>query len=225
MKVNNISNQNITRQSFKGSETNIYQETSGKVKDITDKYIGKDQIKSPGQIVLSMGLIALKTFVCGAGAAALLATLSKSAPSKTIKALKTASNEIIGFSKKVIDNPTTKLQKATNFVKKSAGTVEEVARNVYKKVICHGFEAIPENATTEVVEKIVKNNEFKAFTNLGGTAAVASLAPSIIKKDENEDGVLDIVQKAQKRSEQLDNKFSALGQDVIAMTQLTNMLK
>ena len=223
MKINSIQNYNTNKASFKASEENIYQQTSQKVKDITDGYISKE-VKSPAQIAFSMALVGLKTFICGAGAAMLLASVFKTAPTKTQKALKSVSKELVDFSKKVVDDPTTKLQKITNFAKKGIGKTEEIARDAYKKVICKGFEAIPEGADEKIIKEITDKNNLKAFTRLGGASAVAALTPAIFKKDEDGDGVKDILQKAQTRSEQLDKKFNTFGEEVLAMTQLSKMI-
>ena len=225
MKINTIQNVNTNRINFKASEENIYKQTSEKVKDITDKYIESTEIKSPSEIALSMGLVALKTFICGAGAALLLASVFKSAPGKTQKVLKTVSNELVDFSKKVVSEPNTKRQKIGNFVKEAVGNGEKLARNAYKKVICRGFEAIPEGAEAKVIKEITDKNNLKAFTRLGGASALAALTPAIFKKDEDEDGVKDILQKAQKRSQQIDNKFNAFGEEILAVTQLSQMIK
>lgn len=224
MKINSIQ-PNSTKANFKALEENTYRTTSDKVKDITDKYIEKDDIKSPGQIAFSMALIGLKTFICGAGVAALIAGIFKSAPGKTQEILKNASEGLIKFSKNVVEEPTTKVQKFTNFAKKAVGKTEEIARDVYKKVICRGFKAIPEGVEETIKQEITNENNIKAFTRLGGASALAALTPGLLTRDKDGDGVHDIVQKAQRKSEQLDKRFNTFGEDVLAMTQLASLIK
>ena len=224
MKINPIQT-NSTKANFKALDENTYKVTSDKVKDITDKYIEKDNIKTPGQIAFSMALIGLKTFICGAGVAALLAAVCKTAPGKTQKALKTAADTIADFAKRPIENPTKKLPKFINFEKRVIGKAEGFARKAYKNVICRGFDAIPEDATEKIKKEITDANNLKAFTRLGGFTALGALTPSLLTRDKNGDGVHDIVQKAQKKSEQLDSKFNTFGEDVLAMTQLASLIK
>lgn len=190
-----------------------YIENIDRVDEFQKTHVKSDDIKSPLAIGISVAASAAGIYAVGKGSGAVFSKIFKSAPQKLEGALKKGSQMVQNKAKSLSSADVTpgKLKKAKEITGKVLAKTEELARNGYKKIAYSGIPkdvANPERAN-------------RAFQNAAGAAAVASVVPQILKKDSNDDGVKDIVQKSQNaytgaKSSLAD--ISALGEIVSALT-------
>ncbi len=185
---------------------NDYSNAKTKVADFQQNLVDSDDIKSPAGIALSVAASVAGIYAVGKFAGGSIASMFKSAPVKFESTLKKGSE----FVQKKAQTLTTdmnpgKLNKAKNFAGKAISKTEELARKGYKKIAYSGI-------ADDIVNPERAN---KAFKNAAGAATVAAVVPQIIRKDSNDDGVKDIMQKSQNAyigAQSKVNNLSALGE-------------
>ncbi|MCD7780136.1 MAG: hypothetical protein LUH05_05640 [Candidatus Gastranaerophilales bacterium] len=159
---------------------------------LCDSYLNnakKDDLKSPLMIAGSVAASILATYATGKIAASRLTVIPfmEKVPVAVEEKLKSASGNIQNYAKKLIsDSPEGTVNKLKNAAGKTMKNLEKAARTGYKKIAYVNTENVknPERAR-------------RAFTNVSGTVAVASLVPKILSSDHNEDGIKDVAQKSQ----------------------------
>ena len=192
---------------------NSAQEQFDEINDISDKIndkiVNSDDIKKPVAVAASVALAGLTSW---AGARALTsAVTSKFLPKAGVyveTGLKTAANAVkSGADKFAQVTPEKKLSLATvkKYTGKAVASIEEGARNIYKKVAYSGID-----------EKVVNPERAnKALANAAGAGAATITVADICTKDSNGDGITDIMQKSQNAytgaKTQYGNAFETVG--------------
>lgn len=150
--------------------------------EFESNYIASSDVKTPGQIATSVGLLGIKTFAVGAAAATLMASLSGGKiPNTAINGLKNVSKGLINTSQKLAEANTGKLGKVRSVAAKGIAGAEKYAHAFYNKVIAKGTEG----------------DIAKQFSRLVGLAVAANAVPAACKIDNNNDGISDITQRSQ----------------------------
>lgn len=172
------------------------------VKDIPDT-----KIKKPLVAAISVATAAFFTFISGKMIASKTADLAKTGveslknlipalkgknislnlPELTNKAAKGISKGMKAVAENLkVSTPVTKGQKVKNAASKVVGFTEDKAKRLYKTVLYSNAETL----APEIANK-------KAFEKIGGIVALSTVFPSLIKRDENDNGVSDILEKGQ----------------------------
>ena len=199
-----------------------YEKVAGLTDQLTDSYVNANDIKTPGQVVASVGAAGLKAFASGAIAAGLIAGLFKTAPNKLQSVLKTGSNKAKSLAASLSDDAA-KHAKVKKPLGKVIGKAEQIARNTYKKLFNPDARTIVEGMADDVVKEISANN-VRAFQKLGGAVSAAAIVPNILARDNDGDGVKDIVQKSQSAYCRVEEKNKNLTTNLAAMAELASIL-
>lgn len=152
-----------------------------------DKFINSDDIKRPVAIAAAIGGAISVAFAGGKFVGFISAKAFKSLPQILDNGARTVSKALQEKSKKLLTVEPGRLNSVKNHTGKALGNVEKFARTAYKKIASAG---LAENASAVQL----KTN---AFTNVAGLTGVATVLPRILSKDEDGDGVKDILQKSQ----------------------------
>ncbi len=216
-----------------GAEKGEYEKVAGLTDQITDSYVNANDIKTPGQVVASVGAAGIKSFASGAIAAGLIAGLFKSAPTKLQGLLKTGSKKVRCVAANLSDDAA-KHAKIKKPIGKAIAKTEQVARNVYKKFINADVRNLVDETAENLTDDAVKaakqlNQEISAnatrgFQKLGGALSTAAIVPAILTKDNDGDGVKDLVQKSQSAYSKVDAKNHELTSNLSAMAELASIL-
>ncbi len=149
--------------------------------------VAAGDIKNPINIAASIVLAGLSIYVTGKNAGALFSKVFKGAPAAMENGLKGASKFIEKRAKSLTTVTPGKLNKAKDIAGKILYKTEELAKKGYKRI---AYAGIPKNINAS-------ERTTEAFKNVSGAGAVALMVPRILKRDSNEDGVSDIMQKTQ----------------------------
>ncbi len=164
---------------------------------MSDKYVHTDDIKTPTQVVASVGFAGFKTFLKGAFTFAGIDTLFHGGASGAIKS----------GAKKGLD-----------FVNKAVTKLETSASSKVKDFALKGLKGIQKMAP-KCAEKFGNKLPF-----LAGLASMAILVPAICTRDNNGDGIKDIAQKSQSAYDTFDKKTTGLMGGVSDIAQLAQIL-
>lgn len=157
------------------------------IKTVTDKvndeFCNSSNIKKPLAAVSSVLIAALLTFTGGKKVGTMLANVSKN---KLPNLMKKGVYSLSVGAKKLSSN-------LKNDLPTKAGKLKNMASSALKKSsngILTGYKKLAGN---------VKGQEgaVKAFEKMTGIVALSSVFPSVLAKDNNEDGVKDILQRGQ----------------------------
>ncbi len=137
---------------------------------MNDEYVSTGDIKTPFQVVASVGFAGFKTFLTGASTFAGIDFLFQGGVSGAIKS---------------------GAKKGLEFVNKAVTKLETGASSKVKDFALKGLKGIQEKAP-KFAEKFGNKLPF-----LAGLASIALLVPAICTRDNNGDGIKDIAQKSQ----------------------------
>ncbi len=195
-------------------------EDSYKAERLCEQYLDKakkEDLKSPLVIAGSVAASILATYAVGKRAGSMITAIPamKNVPVAIEENLKTASKKVQNYAAKLISDVSEgTISKVKNIAGKTIKGAEKAARTGYKKIAYYNTENVinPERAR-------------RAFTNAAGAVAAASVVPQILTKDNNEDGIKDIVQKSQNaytgRSNDIGrtvNDLTMIGELITALT-------
>ncbi len=205
-----------------GAERGEYEKVAGLTDQMTDSYISANDIKTPGQVVASVGAAGVKAFASGAIAAGLIAGLFKGAPTKLQGALKAGSKKVRCVAANLTDDAA-KHAKVKKPVGKAIAKAEEIARSAYKKFINADVRSLTDDMADDVAREI-NANATRGFQKLGGALSTAAIVPAILTRDNDGDGVKDLVQKSQSAYDKVDSKNRELTNNLAAMAELASIL-
>lgn len=202
---------------FKGQNYDVSCQTCEKAIDLSEKlsdaFVKSDDIKTPGQIAAAVAINTLKTFVIAAGSIAAVNKLSggKLAPLFE-QGLKKGSTIVVDAAGKLTKN-NGKFKKVANFAGKTLEKAEGVLHNAYKKI------------ATEKVEDKVVHNAAKGLSRTFGLGVATGHLFDITRRDNNNDGVRDIVQKSQSVYDRTSQECNKLRTGAKALSELTEVLE
>lgn len=190
-----------------------------KTDSLNDKNVVSEDVKDPVAVFSSVALAALGVYAIAKGSAKKITNTFPGLASKVEGTLSKASTVAKSGAKALrVDNPTTKVEKAKDFAGKVIDTVDDKAVAAYKKVAYRGLspysqesralykkvrdEAVKNGKTIEearnIAKKVLKDKlASQALTNAVGLGAGGVALAEICKRDSNEDGLNDIMQKSQ----------------------------
>ncbi len=187
--------------------------------EVNDKYINSQNVKKPVAAAVSVALAGLIAFASGkllASKAAIVAEKFKiNLPEildSSLGKLSKLSSDVSG--RLIKENPVTKSEKAADLAGKVIAGATNCAKKVYNKVAKSGVTPLD---TQEVIKS-------KAFANLGGTLGVATILPSVCSKDNDENGIADILEKGQNAYTGTKNKMGKLMEDASKFSDLVELL-
>ena len=192
---------------------------------VIDEFVASEQqdkktnIKKPLAAAASVGLAGLLAFASGRLAANKIAEVLKSAhvdlPGVMDNSLRKVSGKMKDTASKLLsENPATKSAKAKNVLSKVISTTENVAKKGYKKI---AYSRVLAEDTAEVIKS-------KAFANMGGALGVATILPTVCSKDNDENGVADILQIGQNAYTGTKTKMSDMLNNVGKLSDLVSIL-
>ena len=162
---------------------------------MSDKYVHADDIKTPTQVVASVGFAGFKTFLKGAFTFAGIDTLFHGGASNFVK--DTA-------------------KKGLGLVNTAVTKLETGASSKVKDFALKGLKGIQTKAP-ELAGKV-------KLPVLAGLVSMAALVPAICTRDNNGDGIKDIAQKSQSAYDTFDKKTTGLMGGVSDIAQLAQIL-
>lgn len=200
-----------------------YQKTS----ELVGKFVESEDMKGPlaaGASILGAGAT---TFAHGAGLAATADKLSGDKFSGYFeKGLKKGSELIQDVAGKLKNVEGKKLGKAANLLGKGMEKAEGFARNAYKTISSTSrkvAEEVAENAA-DAVKKVKGHSAGKGMAIVAGILSALALVPGLLKRDNNEDGVADIMQKSQSVYEKNTENLDKLGKKAGIAAELIQVL-
>lgn len=205
-----------------------YQDNFEKIQTFTDRvnqdYIKRlsakaSNIKKPIFAAASVGLAALFAFASGKLAASKLAELSKSLkidlPNVVDNSLRNTSKKMKDVSTALFkENPVTKFDKLRNGASKLVYGAEELAKKGYKRI---AYSRVTPNDTAEIIKD-------KAFANLGGLLGLSTILPRVCSKDNNTNGVSDILEIGQNAYTGTKTKMTDVLKEVNNIGNLVTLL-
>ncbi len=184
--------------SFGSSREDNYKQALELASRMSDEYVAADDIKTPGQILASVGFAGFKTFLKGAFTFAGIDTLFKGGATSFVKS---------------------SAKKGLNLVNNAVANLEKAgATSRVKDFALKGLKNI-QNKAPELASKFGNKLPF-----LAGIASMAFLVPAICTRDNNDDGIKDIAQKSQSAYDNFDKKTSGLMNGVSEVAQLASIL-
>jgi len=173
--------------------------------DLNDTFVNSDDIKKPAAIAASIALAGVVAFVSGQKIASVVTRVAPKLPETIQGGLRKGANFVKNQAVKLqSEAPSTKLDKAKNVAGKAIGKAECVARDLYKKV-----------ATGDAVS---------TFKNAVGLGAVATVVPTVCSKDNDGDGVSDIMQKGTNAYTGTKTRFGAILENTSKFAELVEIL-
>lgn len=216
MQVNSVNSLN-----FKGYDNDCeicnraddYNRAIDLAEDFEDKFVNSDDIKGPGAVALSVGAAGGKTFLKTVATVFALDKVSSNKISELFeKGLKTVSKGAQGLSGKMIKSEGKKMSKVANtlgeFVKKAEGSL----KGVYNKI------------ATVTKDGIKTHSASKGLAVVAGIASILAFVPAICKRDNNEDGIPDLVQKSQSAYDKTNNKCSKILDGANCLTEIAQLV-
>ncbi len=176
-----------------------YNKAIGLTEELEDKFVNTKDIKKPGAVALSVGAAGGKTFLKTVATVFALDKVTNNKFSNLFEqGMKKVAKATEFVSGKMIKSEGKKLSKVANvlggFVQKAEGSL----KSVYKKI------------ATTTKDGIKTHSASKGLAVLAGIASVFAFVPAICKRDNNGDGVADLVQKSQSAYDKTNSKCSKL---------------
>ena len=200
-----------------------YQKTS----ELVGKFVESEDMKGPFAAGASIVGAGATTFAHGAGIAATADKLSGDRFSGYFeKGLKKGSEFLQDTAGKLKKVESKKLGKAANLLGKGIEKAEGFARNAYKAISSTSkkvVEEVGENAA-DVIKKVKGHSAGKGMAIVAGILSVLALVPGLLKKDSNEDGVADIMQKSQNVYAKNSQNIDKLGEKASIAAELMQVL-
>lgn len=173
-----------------------------KVAELSTKLVDSKDVKSPLAAVAAISYAAIKSFVKGAAS---ICGIDKVAGKRISGAfeggLKKGSDAIKTLTNKMTGKESAKV---LNLLGKGLENGREFAVNIYKK--------------------LSKNNSTRGLAFCVGIVTAAALLPGILKKDGNDDGIADILQKSQNVYESNCKKLDNIAEKTGIIAEMTQLL-
>ena len=191
--------------SFGKSDDYEYTKLRELTTQLNDEFVESDDIKKPVSVIASVGLAAILAFASGKKIASLVKKAVPKAPESIEKALKSISNSLKSASSKLsVEEPISKLDKTKNLS-------SELIRQINDKC-------------SKLYGKFAKNGADSAFSNAVGIAAAASVVPTICSRDNDGDGVSDIMQKGTNAYTGTKTRFDKVLSQTSILTDIAELL-
>ncbi len=192
MNINSVGNYSqVQKVSFGNGEDVDYKKALELAKKMNSDYVPTEDIKTPQQVVASVGFAGVKTFLNAATTTVVIDKIFKGKISNGI------AKGITGLSDKMLN--------ASNILKTDAVSVKAKGKNVISKLL------------SKTAEQIKKSK--MSLPIAVGIGAIIALVPSICSRDNNGDGVKDIAQKSQSAYETFEKKTSGLVHEATDVAQ------
>ncbi len=206
-------------------ETEKYNQIEKFTDGIMDEFVASEEtdkksfIKKPIAAAASVGLAALLAYASGRLAANKLAEVLKTVhvdlPGVMDNSLRKVSGKMKDTAAKLLsENPATKSAKVKNVLSKAISGSESIANKAYKKI---AYTKVLSGDTAEIIRT-------KAFGNIGGVLGVSTILPTVCSKDNDENGVADILQLGQNAYTGTRTKMTDLLNNVGKMGDLVTLL-
>ncbi len=186
---------------------------------VDDEYVKSSNVKKPVAAVVSVALAGLLAFATGKviaqKAAVIGEKLKLNLPELLDKNLRSLSNGVTKAADKLKnDNPVTKSDKFKNMVGKTVTSAVNFGKSLYRKI---AYSGVADDATVAV-------RQAKAFANLGGIAGIATAFPAVATRDNNDDGVSDILQTGQNAYTGAKTKMGQVMEKAGRFSELVDLL-
>lgn len=179
-------------------------EKMDKAEGLVNKLVDSEDIKGPFAAITSVIFAGAKTFAHGAGVALGIDTLFKQGPSRLFeKGLKFGAGKT-GAIVETLKHNNGKLKSIANRAGNLLDNIEYRASNIY--------------------QKISKNSTTKGLAVISGVIATLTFLPALLKRDNNEDGVSDIMQKSQNAYTQSAQKLDKLQEKAGIVAELVELV-
>ena len=210
-----------------------YEQVTKVTEAMNDELVQSKNIKKPLAAALSIGLAVALAYASGKRIAGIVSHIFKKAP-ETLESffkkgaqlteglagkLKTVNpdKKIVGEGSKLAGKKLgnllnkVKIGKIENTVGSLLEKAEGTAKKVYKKIAYAGLQE-------------GGNKAAKAMENIFGWGAVGTVVPTVLKKDANEDGVSDILQRGQNAYTGTQSKFAGAIDKANGLADLVDLL-
>lgn len=176
-----------------------------KASDLFGQLVDSEDMKGPVAAVASVGYAGVKSFAKGAATALLADKLFNNKPSELFKqGLKKGSELAENASVKLLTSEGKKISKFANIAGEAIDKTNGALKQAYKT--------------------ISKNSATKGLAIVGGALTALALVPGLLKKDSNEDGVADIMQKSQNVYAQNTQKLDKFQEKMGVAAELAQLL-
>jgi len=176
-----------------------------KAADLAKKLVDSEDMKKPAEAAVAIGYAGVKTFVKGASTAWAIDGLFKNKPSKLLESgLKWLSKGAKNASATLLTSEGKKFSQVANVAGQLLDKTESFAKQAYKT--------------------ISKSSPVKGLYMIFGTLSLLTFFPALLKKDGNEDGVADIMQKSQNVYAQNTQKLDKLQEKASVAAELVQLL-
>lgn len=186
----NISAVNCTpikpQASFKGENEFDYDKILAATTKVNDEFVNSEDVKSPLAAAISLGIAGVLAFASGKQLGSLFSKFVKKAPDYLDDVVAKSGKYVNIAKEKLATTNTGKVAKVRNLASKGLGFVQSKASTAYEKIANFGL-----HEGADIVAK-----KANAFNNVAGCIGLASVFPTVLKRDTNEDGVSDILQKS-----------------------------
>lgn len=190
-----------------------YDKAVSLAEEFDDKFVKANDIKGPGAVLLSVGVAGVKTFLKTVATVFAVDKVTKHKTSGLFETgLKKGSNLVKGTADKLVQSEGKKLSKLANKVGELTQKANGGLKGAYNK-ICETME----NGTKQ-------HSASKGLAVLAGITAVLTIVPAICKRDNNEDGIPDLVQKSQSAYEKVDDKCSKVLDGASTINQIAQLV-
>lgn len=170
--------------------------------ELSTRLVDADDVKGPVAALFAILYAGIKSFVKGAGAVAAIDKFFKQKPTTHIENFLKKGSEVI---KNASDNLSAKEgSKALNRLGKILGDSREILASTYKK-ISHG-------------------SSTRAIGVCAGILSVAALLPPILKRDKNNDGIADIMQRSQNVYRANTEKIDSFAEKAKIVAEISEIL-
>lgn len=173
--------------------------------------------------------IGATSFAKGASVTAGIDKLSGDKASELFEnGLKKGSEYWRNASKALKTNKGKKFSKLANSIGKILEKGEELARNSYKSLSAASKKVVEEVAEgdniKQITKKIKSHSAGKGLAVIMGIASTIALAPGLLKKDNNEDGIADFKQKSQNVYAKNSKAIDAIGEKATIAVEIAQLL-
>jgi len=176
-----------------------------KAADLTKKLVDGEDMKKPAEAAVAIGYAGAKTFTKGAVAALAIDNLFKNKPSKLFETgLKAISKNTKSIASTMLSSEGKRFSQVANLAGDLLDKAEGIAKQAYKTVS--------------------KNNSAKGLAVMFGGLSLLTFFPALLKKDGNEDGVADIMQKSQNVYAQSSQKIDKITDKANVIAEIAQLL-
>lgn len=200
--------------SFKGLQDADYDRVLTVTSKVNDEFVHSDDVKSPAAALVSVGLAGLLAFASGKRLGAIISKFAKKAPDMMDKAVQNSGKFVDAAKTKLASNTNGKLGKVREVSADLLAKVQGAASSGYQKVANFGLKESADIAAQKA----------NAFNNVIGCASLATVLPTILSKDSNDDGVSDILQKSQNAYTGTRTKMNGIFEKANVLTELAEII-